>query len=77
VQNRLQTLKILEDLDKITRRISGSEVKEVAGFLFSDFEDEKDASDANDPFRAYLKNSYRMFSSLARIVGFNLEYIHQ
>ena len=69
--------RILRDLDAITRRITDSEVKEVAGFLFPRLEDEKDSpqdtrSKESDPFREYLKSSLRLFSGLVEAVDFNL-----
>ena len=62
-----QQKKILKDLDAVTRRITESEVKEVAGFLFPPAEDEKKngPADSRDPFRVYLKSSLEFFSSLA------------
>jgi hypothetical protein len=68
-----QQKKILKDLDAVTRRITESEVKEVAGFLFPPAEDEKKnvsadsraSPDSRDPFRVYLKSSLEFFSSLA------------
>ena len=67
-----QQNKILKELDDVTRRIAGSEVKDVAGFLFPPVENEPAESDS-DPFRAYLKSSLRLFSSLAEAAEFNLE----
>jgi len=61
--------KVLKELDKITLRITESEVKEVAGFLFPHVEDEKEA----DPFRAYLKSSLKLFLGLAEAAEFNLK----
>ena len=69
--NQMQQDKIVKELDKITRRITDSEVKEVAGFLFPSVEKENDS----DPFRAYLKSSLKLFSSLAKAAGFNLEHL--
>jgi len=75
--------KILRDLDALTRRVTDSEVKEVAGFLFPPAEgDEKTGSSAtggavngavNDPFREYLQSSLKLFSSLAQSVELNLD----
>jgi len=65
--------KTVKELDKIMRRITDSEVKEIAGFLFPPIEKEKDS----DPFRAYLKSSQKLFSSLAQSAGFNLGYINK
>jgi len=62
--------KIVKDLDEITQRIANSEVKEVAGFLFPPVEKEED----KDVFRAYLKSSLKLFSSLAEAAAFNLKY---
>jgi hypothetical protein len=67
-----QQNRTLKDLDDVTRQIAGSEVKEVAGFLFPPIEKEKDNG---DPFRAYLKSSLKLFLSLEESAGFNLEKI--
>jgi hypothetical protein len=61
--------KVIKELDEVTKRITESEVKEVAGFLFPPVEDEKEA----DPFRAYLKSSLKLFSGLAEAAEFNLK----
>ena len=63
--------KTVKDLDKIMKRITDSEVKEIAGFLFPAIEKEEDG----DPFKAYLKSSLKLFSSLSQSAGFNLAYI--
>jgi len=73
--------KILKELDEITRRITESEVKEVAGFLFPPAENKTAASESasenknspKDSFRAYLESLHKLFSSLAQTVDFNLE----
>ena len=61
---------MIKELDEITKRIANSEVKEVAGFLFPPVEKENAAE--SDPFRAYLKSSLDLFSSLAQSSDFNL-----
>ncbi|MDR0323125.1 MAG: DUF115 domain-containing protein [Treponema sp.] len=71
--NPSQQNKILKELDEITRRITDSEVKEIAGFLFPPAEDEETGNVSGDPFRAYLKSSLKLFSSLAETVEFNLK----
>jgi len=59
--------KVLKELDEITHRITESEVKEVAGFLFPLFEDEEEnPNESGDPFHAYLKSSLKLFSGLAK-----------
>jgi len=68
-----QQKKILRDLDALTRRVTDSEVKEVAGFLFPADEGEKAGSGSGDPFREYLESSLKLFSSLAQAVEFNLD----
>jgi hypothetical protein len=72
--NPEQRNKVLRDLDAITRRVTDSEVKEVAGFLFPPVDDEKENSptDSRDPFRDYLESSLRLFSGLAEAAAFNL-----
>ena len=59
--------RILRDLDAITRRIMDSDVKETAGFLFPP--EEKNENGEKDTYRAYLKNSLRLFSGLAESCG--------
>jgi hypothetical protein len=73
--NPEQQNKVLRDLDAITRRVTDSEVKEVAGFLFPPVDDEKENSpaDSRDPFRSYLESSLRLFSGLAEAADFNLK----
>jgi hypothetical protein len=66
----------MKELDEITKRIADSEVKEVAGFLFSPTEKENTANPESDPFCAYLKSSLDLFSSLAQASAFNLENIN-
>ncbi|MDR3020768.1 MAG: hypothetical protein LBU66_07685, partial [Treponema sp.] len=66
--NPSQQSKILKQLDEITQRITNSEVKEVAGFLFPPVEDSPPPANA-DPFRAYLESSLRVFMSLGEAAG--------
>jgi len=68
--------KILKELDEIMRRITDSEVKEVAGFLFpaeNKNNETKDKDAAKDSFCVYLESTNKLFSSLAQTVDFNLE----
>jgi hypothetical protein len=67
-----QQNKTLKELDKITRLINESEVKEIAGFLFPPVENGKDEG---DPFRAYMASSFKLFSFLAEAAEFNLKKI--
>jgi len=67
-----QQKKILRDLDAITRRITDSDVKEVAGFLFPPVEKEGSPAEDSDPFRAYLKSSLKLFTSLSEAAEYNL-----
>ena len=67
-----QQKRILKDLDEITRRITNSEVKEVAGFLFPPAEKETPSTDKSDPFRAYLESSLKFFSSLSEAAELSL-----
>jgi hypothetical protein len=60
-----QQKKVLRDLDAIMRRVTQSEVKEVAGFLFPKGEEEKNEKDS---FQAYLKSALKLFSGLADAV---------
>ena len=73
--NQTQQNKVINELDEITKRIANSEVKEVAGFLFPPVEKETATQAVDDPFRAYLKSSLDLFSSLAEASAFNLEVL--
>jgi len=53
--------KTLKDLDIITRRITESDVKEVAGFLIPSIEEEKNEK---DQFLAYLKSLLNFFNAI-------------
>jgi hypothetical protein len=69
--------KILKELDEIMRRITDSEVKEVAGFLFpAEKTDNENENTAKDSFQVYLESSNKLFSSLAQTVEINLENIN-
>jgi len=73
--NPEQRKKILRDLDAITRRITDSEVKEVAGFLFPPVEEKENSpTEIRDPFLGYLESSLRLFTSLTEAVELNLKY---
>jgi hypothetical protein len=61
---------VFRDLDIITKRIAKSDVKDVAGFLFPEIEENDDNS---EPFRAYLKSSLQMYRSLVEAVSYNLD----
>jgi hypothetical protein len=71
--------KTLAALDEITQTIAGSEVKEVAGFLFPPGElgemTREGANGGEAPFRTYLKSSIRLYRSLAEAAGFNLKVL--
>ena len=62
----------LKRLDGISRAITHSEVKEVAGFLFPPVEANAGNS-SGDPFIAYLKSLERLYSSLAEAVEINVK----
>ena len=73
--NGKQRDRIIKELDEITRCVTESEVKEVAGFLFLQAEDEKEAGrtpEGGDPLRAYLETSLKLFSGLAEAAALNL-----
>ena len=71
--NSEQRKKILKKLDALMCRITESEVKEVAGFLFPPAEiKENSPADDSDPFRVYMKTSQKFFTSLAEAAEFNL-----
>ena len=63
--NQSQQNKVLKELDRITLRLTESEVKEIAGFLFPPTEEEKDET---DPFKAYLKSSLKLFTGIREAV---------
>ena len=61
--------KTLAALDEVNRCITGSEVKEIAGFLFppeilAEMGKTGQSADASDAFHAYLKSSIRLYRSL-------------
>jgi hypothetical protein len=60
--------KTLAALDEINRFITGSEVKEIAGFLFPADVDET-GGQTGDSFRNYLTSSVRLYRSLAEAAG--------
>jgi len=72
--NAAQKDKVIKDIDALTRRVTESEVKEVAGFLFPQVEDDKEKSPNGsiDPFRAYLISTLKLFSGLAQAAEINL-----
>jgi hypothetical protein len=62
-----QQNKILKELDEITRRITESEVKEVAGFLIPAVNEKKSEccpDENHDPFCAYLKSSLDLYTGI-------------
>jgi len=73
--NAQQQNKTLKELDEITKRINGSEVKEIAGFLMPPEagEDAQGNQDGADPFTAYLKSTLKLFISLAQAASSNLD----
>jgi len=62
--NEQQQNRILKELDDITRRVTESEVKEVAGFLFPPAAENDEDSGEKDKFRAYLKSSQKLFTGI-------------
>jgi len=73
--NAAQKDKVIKDLDALTRRVTESEVKEVAGFLLPLIEDDKEktSTDSSDPFRTYLNSTLKLFSGLAQAAEINLK----
>jgi hypothetical protein len=70
--------RILAALDEITRLITTSEVKDVAGFLFppgeaAEMSRESGNTHNGGPFRSYLKNTARLHRSLAEAAGITIE----
>ena len=71
---------ILAALDETTRGIAESDVKEVAGFLFppadvAEMSRESGGAQNGGPFRSYLKNTARLYRSLAEAAGASLAAI--
>jgi len=71
--NAQQQNNVLKELDEVTKRITESDVKEIAGFLMPP--DEKETQDNTDPFIAYLKSTSKLFISLAQAASSNLETV--
>jgi len=69
--NAQQQNKVLKELDEVTKRITESDVKEIAGFLMPP--DEKETQDNTDPFTAYLKSTLKLFMSLEQAASSNLD----
>ena len=66
--NSSQQKRVLAELDEVTRRITESEVKDVAGFLFTpEFAANLPAgkNGEEDSFRSFLKSSLSLFSGVA------------
>ena len=70
--NPSQQQRVLKKLDEVTRRVTESEVKDVAGFLFPQAEDK---IDEKDPFRAYMKSSLSLFSGIVDAVKNDLDTV--
>jgi len=66
--NPQQQSNVLKELDKINARLTDSEVKEVAGFLFPPINEEE--CQDGDPFRAYLKSARKLFSGIKEAAEF-------
>jgi hypothetical protein len=68
--------KILAELDEANRRISSSEVKDVAGFLFpAPSELEAPLENAPEPLERYLEFSAKLYRSLAEAVEYHLSIL--
>jgi len=61
--NPQQQNKVIKELDEITRRLTQSDVKEVAGFLISPINNEN-GNEEIDKFRKYLKSSVKLFEGI-------------
>jgi hypothetical protein len=72
--NAAQKDKVIKELDALTRRVTESEVKEVAGFLLPLVEDDREKSPdgGNDPFKTYLNSTLKLFSGLAQAAEIDL-----
>ena len=60
--NPQQQNKVLKELDEVTRRLTNSEVKEIAGFLLPPVID--DEGENKDQFISYLKTSQKLFTGI-------------
>jgi len=58
--------KVLKELDEIMQRLSKSDVKEIAGFLIPQIEEDKEEK---DPFYAYLKSSLKLLTAITESVS--------
>jgi hypothetical protein len=67
--------KTLAALDKTLRAVTESEVKDVAGFLFPPAEEGGETPAGEDPFRAYLGASARLYRALAEAAAYNAAYL--
>ncbi|MCL2270858.1 MAG: DUF115 domain-containing protein, partial [Treponema sp.] len=69
--------KTLAKLDEINRFITGSEVKEIAGFLFPPSlasGSTRQSEDENAAFRSYLESSAHLYRSLAESAALGIGY---
>ncbi|MCL2831661.1 MAG: DUF115 domain-containing protein [Treponema sp.] len=68
--------KLFNDLEKANLAITGSAVKEVAGFLFPDpVELEKKSASAGSPLLRHLEYSANFYSALAEAANYNLRKV--
>ncbi|MCL2808959.1 MAG: DUF115 domain-containing protein [Treponema sp.] len=68
--NAQQQGKVLKDLDEVMKSVTESEVKEVAGFLFPQMDEENTENDENDSFRSYLKYITKFLNGVSEAVNF-------
>jgi hypothetical protein len=69
--------KILKKLDAANRSISGSAVKEIAGFIFPETRDWESeiANKTRDPFTRHLEFSSRFYRAMTGAAAYNLELL--
>ncbi|MDR0710072.1 MAG: DUF115 domain-containing protein [Spirochaetaceae bacterium] len=71
------TARVLDELEKTNREIAGSDVKDVAGFLFppiGELEAELESGPESELVR-HLKLSAKLYSSLAGVAGYHLKVL--
>ena len=70
---------VIKELDEVTRKVTESEVKEIAGFLFppvsvNEKNDMPDQKNENDKFLLYLNSSQELFSGIRNAAAQFMEY---
>ncbi|MCL2720784.1 MAG: DUF115 domain-containing protein [Treponema sp.] len=71
--NEQQQSKVLRELDGVLKSVTESDVKEVAGFLFPQMDEENIIKEngENDQFRSYLKTLLKFLDGVSQAVKFD------